>query len=61
MLPRIEEPLDVMPLRLGELALCDQSPRLGGVVVRDSRLEVLAERDRLAELAPQPAQEADLS
>ena len=50
----------MMPLRLGELALREQPPRLGGVVVGDGRLEVLAKRNRLSELAAQPAQQADL-
>ena len=37
----------------------DEPPRLGRVVVRDRRLEVLAERRRLPKLPPEPAEEAD--
>ena len=43
----------------GELELCDNPAGLGGIVVLDRGLEVLSERLRLAELAAQPALEAD--
>lgn len=46
-------------LRLREVEPLEQAPCLGRVVVRDGRLEVLAERRRLAELAPEPPEEAD--
>jgi hypothetical protein len=48
-------------LRVAELEAPDEAPRLGGVVVLDRGLEVLAERRRLLELAAEPAQQADLS
>jgi len=47
------------PLGLGERDERDEPPRLGRVVVRDRRLEVLSERRRLLELAPEPAEKAD--
>jgi hypothetical protein len=50
----------VAALRIGELVPADDPPRLGRVVVLDRRLQVLAQRIRLAELPPEPAQEADL-
>lgn len=46
-------------LGLRELHLVEQAPRLGGIVVGDSRLEPLAPRRRLAQLPAQPAEEAD--
>ena len=46
-------------LRLGEVEPLEQPSCLGRVVVRDRRLEVLPERRRLAELAPEPPEEAD--
>ena len=45
-------------LRVGERDLLDEPPRLGGVVVRDGRLEVLPERRRLLKLPPEPPQQA---
>jgi hypothetical protein len=42
-------------LRVREVHLREQAPRLGGIVVRDRRLEPLAPRRRLAQLPPQPA------
>jgi hypothetical protein len=59
-LPRIQKPLDVVPLRVGELVLGEQAPRLCRVVVRDRGLEALAQRDRLTQLSSQPPEEADL-
>ena len=47
------------PLLVGERHLLDDPARLGGVVVLDSRLEMLSQRHGLAELAPEPAEEAD--
>jgi len=58
--PRVEQLLDVAPLRRAELEGGEQSPRLVDVVVLDRRLEVLAQRDRLAQLPSQPAKETDL-
>ncbi len=49
-LPRLEQPLDVVALRVGELEAGEQSPRFGRIVVRDRGLEVLTERRRLAKL-----------
>jgi hypothetical protein len=46
----------VAALRLAELELGETPPRLGRVVVGDRGLESLAERRRLRELTPQPAQ-----
>ena len=57
-LPLVDQALDVPALRLGEVEQLEQPPRLGRVVVRDRRLEVLALRRRLAQLAAEPAQEA---
>ncbi len=48
------------PLGLGERELPDDPPRLGRIIVFDRRLEALAKRFGLAELAPQPAEEAHL-
>ena len=59
-LPGVEKLLDVAPLRLAELEAGEQTARLGDVVVLHGRLEVLAGRDRLPQLPPQPAEEADL-
>ena len=59
-LPRIEQALDVVALRLRELATVEQAPGLGRVVVRDGGLEPLAQRDRLAQLTAQPPAETDL-
>ena len=46
-------------LGCGELEPRDDAPGLGGVVVRDRRLEPLAQRLGLAKLSAQPAEEAD--
>ena len=45
-------------LRRREVELLDDAPCLGDVVVSDRRLEMLAERLGLPELATQPAQQA---
>jgi hypothetical protein len=47
-LPLVDQPLDVAALRVREVEPVEEAPRLGGVVVRDRGLEVLAERGRLA-------------
>jgi hypothetical protein len=47
-------------LRFGEVELRDHAPGLGGVVCSDRRFEPLAQRLRLAELAAEPAQQADV-
>ena len=52
--------IDVAALRVGELEAFDEPSRLRGIVVLDRRLEVLTERRRLAELAAEPAEQADL-
>jgi len=52
---------DVAALCVGELEPFDESARLCGIVVLDRRLEVLAKRCRLAKLATEPAEQADLS
>jgi hypothetical protein len=59
-LPRVEQLLDVTALRVAELKLRNEPARLAGVVVLDRGLEVLAQRGRLLELAPQPAEETHL-
>jgi hypothetical protein len=59
-LPGIEQLLDVAALLVGEIEARDEPPRLGRVVVLDRRLEMLAQRRRLRELAPQPAEQAHL-
>ena len=59
-LPLVEQALDVAALRVGELEARDDPARLGRVVVLDRRLEPLAQRVRLAKLAAQPAEQADL-
>ena len=59
--PRVEELLDVPSLAVVERDGGEQAPHLRRVVVLDRRLEMLAQRRRLAELASQPAQQADLS
>ena len=51
----------MVALVVAELEVRDDAARLGGVVVLDRRLEVLAQRVALAELAAQPAAEADLA
>src|SRR5687767_15948373 len=57
-LPPLDEAFDVPPLGVRELEPHEQPSRLVGVVVRNRRLEVLPERGRLAELAPEPAEKA---
>jgi hypothetical protein len=57
--PGVDEGEDVPSLRLGESHLQDEPARLRGVVVLDGSLEVLAERDGLAELPAEPAEQAD--
>ena len=47
-------------LRLGEVEAPDDPACLGGVVVLDRRLQPFAQRLRLAELAAEPAEQADL-
>src|ERR671915_529896 len=58
-LPAGDEPVDVPALGVGERDLREEAPRLGRVVVRDGRLEVLAERSGLPQLPAEPAKEAD--
>jgi hypothetical protein len=58
--PCVKELLDVSALLVGELEARDEPARLRRIVVLDRRLEVLAEGRRLAQLTPQPAEEADL-
>lgn len=57
--PGVEQRVDVLPLRTGERGAGEEAPRLDRVVVRDCRLEVLAARQRLAQLAAEPAEQAD--
>ena len=57
-LPPVDQPFDVSALGLGEVETLEQPPRLGRVVVGDRRLEVLALRRGLPELAAEPAEEA---
>ena len=57
-LPAVEQPGDVVPLRLGEVHPVKQAARLERIVVRDCRFEVLAQRRRFAQLPAQPAEEA---
>ena len=47
-------------LRLRELVAGDDPPRLARVVVLDRSLEPFAKRLGLAQLPPQPAEQADL-
>src|SRR5688500_15186548 len=54
LLPAGDQSLDVPALGIGERGESDEAARFLGVVVRDCRLEVLALRRGLAELAPQP-------
>src|SRR5205814_1224400 len=58
--PGVEQLLHVPPLRVAELEAGEEPSRFDDVVVLDGSLEVLAHRDRLPQLAPQPAEEADL-
>lgn len=48
-------------LGIGERCERDEATCLRRIVVRDGRLQMLAERDRLPELSPEPAKEADRS
>ena len=52
--------LHVPPLLVAELEAREEASGLGHVVVLDRRLEVLSRRDRLSQLAPQPAEETHL-
>ena len=58
--PGDQQLLDVPALIVRERHRVDEAPRLRRVVVLDRGLEVLAHRDRLRELAAQPAEEAHL-
>jgi hypothetical protein len=58
-LPGVDQRLDLAPLRLGEVHVCDKAPGLAGIVVLDSRFEMLAQGDRLRELPAEPPQQAD--
>ena len=58
--PGVEQLLDITPLRVAELEASEKPPRLVYVVVLHGRLEMLACRDRLAQLPPQPAEKAHL-
>jgi hypothetical protein len=49
----------VMALRVAELELRETATRFRRIVVRDRRLEALAERRRLRELSAQPAEESN--
>src|SRR5581483_1355680 len=59
--PGVEELVHVAPLRLGEGRVDQQAPGLDGVVVRDRGLETLAAGQRLPQLTPEPAEQADPS
>ena len=59
-LPGVEQLLHVSSLVVAELEAGEEAPRLGHVVVLDGRLEVLAGRDRLPQLPPQPAEKTHL-
>ena len=59
-LPSVEQLLDIPALRVAELELGEDVPRLVGIVVRDRSLEMLPERGRLLKLPSQPAEEAYL-
>ena len=58
-LPFVEQVLDMTPLRVVEVHAVDDAPCLGGVVVRDRRLEALTLRRRLPQLSPEPTEEGD--
>jgi hypothetical protein len=51
-LPAVEQPVDVASLRLRERDESEEPARLGRIIARDCRLEVLAEWRRLTELPP---------
>jgi hypothetical protein len=57
-LPAFDKAVDVPALCIREGYECNEPAHLGGVVVLDRRLEVLALRGRLAQLSAEPAQEA---
>lgn len=48
----------MVPLRVRERDVLEESPRLRRIVRSDGRLEVLTQRRRLPQLPPQPAEEA---
>jgi hypothetical protein len=56
-LPRLEQPLDVVLLRVGEVEGLEQAANLGGIVVLGGGLEALTRGQRLGQLAAKPAQE----
>src|SRR5262249_53878792 len=58
--PGVEQLLDVPPLLVAELEAGEEPAGLGDVVVLDRGLEMLAHRDRLPQLPPQPTEEAHL-
>jgi hypothetical protein len=58
-LPGVEHLVDVLALRPRERCVGEQAARFGRVVVLDRGLEVLAAGKRLAQLAPEPAKQAD--
>src|SRR2546423_9139855 len=59
-LPGVEQLLHVPPLLVAELEAGQETASLADVVVLDRGFEVLAHRDRLPQLSPQPAEEAHL-
>src|SRR5205823_15100373 len=59
-LPAVAQLRHVPPLLVAELEAREEAPGLSHVVVLDRGLEVLPGRDRLPQLAPQPAEEAYL-
>ena len=58
-LPLLQQSCDVMELRLAERHPLDDAARLARVVVGDRRLQALAVRRALPQLAPQPALQGD--
>jgi hypothetical protein len=54
-LPFVDEAFDMTPLGVREVEPPEEAARLRRVIVHDRRLEVLALRRRLAELAAEPA------
>ena len=58
LLPAVDQAGDVVALRVRELHLREQPARLDRIVVCDRGLEPLPPRRRLAQLPPQPAQQA---
>ncbi len=57
--PAVEDVVDVPALLAREGRVCEQSPRLDGVVVLDGRLEVLAAGQGLPQLPAEPSHQAD--